>query len=66
MLDNFPSELAGRAVAMSRGRARLEISGNVSLDTIAAQAATGVDFISVGALTHSFRSLDLSLEIVRS
>ena len=66
MLDNFSVEQAAAAVAVNRGRARLEISGNVSLENIAAKAATGVDFISVGALTHSFPSLDLSLKIVRS
>jgi len=65
MLDNFPPELASEAVAVNRGRARLEISGNVTLENIAEKAATGVDFISAGALTHSFRSLDLSLKIVR-
>jgi len=65
MLDNFPPDLAGEAVRVNRGRARLEISGNVTLENVAEMAATGVDFISVGALTHSFRSLDLSLKIVR-
>jgi len=65
MLDNFPPELASEAVAVNHGRARLEISGNVTLENIAEKAATGVDFISAGALTHSFRSLDLSLKIVR-
>jgi nicotinate-nucleotide pyrophosphorylase (carboxylating) len=66
MLDNFSLEIAGQAVAINRGRARLEISGNVTLENIAEKAATGVDFISVGALTHSFQSLDLSLKIMRS
>ncbi len=66
MLDNFPLQRAVEAVAINRGRARLEISGNVTLDNIAEKAATGVDFISAGALTHSFRSLDLSLKIVRA
>ncbi len=65
MLDNFPLERVAEAVALNRGRARLEISGNVTLENIAEKAATGVDFVSVGALTHSFRSLDLSLKIVR-
>ncbi len=65
MLDNFPLEDVRRAVALNRGRAKLEISGNVNLENITEKAATGVDFISVGALTHSFRSLDLSLNIVR-
>ena len=66
MLDNFSLDMARQAVARNRGRARLEISGNVTLDNVAEKAATGVDFISVGALTHSFRSLDLSLKIVRT
>ncbi|MCU0236290.1 MAG: carboxylating nicotinate-nucleotide diphosphorylase [Acidobacteria bacterium] len=64
MLDNFPLALASTAVAINRGRARLEISGNVTLENIAEKAASGVDFISAGALTHSFRSLDLNLKIV--
>jgi len=66
MLDNFSLGQAREAVAVNNGRARLEISGNVTLENIAEKAATGVDFISSGALTHSFRSLDLSLKIVRS
>jgi nicotinate-nucleotide pyrophosphorylase (carboxylating) len=66
MLDNFPLDQVSLAVALNRGRAKLEISGNVTLENIAAKAATGVDFISAGALTHSFHSLDLSLKIVRS
>ncbi len=66
MLDNFPLEQTVEAVSVNRGRAKLEISGNVTLENIAEKAATGVDFISAGALTHSFRSLDLSLKIVRS
>jgi nicotinate-nucleotide pyrophosphorylase (carboxylating) len=66
MLDNFPLDLVCRAVALNRGRAKLEISGNVTLENIAEKAASGVDFISVGALTHSFQALDLSLNIMRS
>jgi len=65
MLDNFPMDQVHRAVALNNGRAKLEISGNVSLENISEKAASGVDFISVGALTHSFHSLDLSLKIVR-
>jgi nicotinate-nucleotide pyrophosphorylase (carboxylating) len=57
-----PAELR-EAVAFARDRARLEASGGVSLDTIRAIAETGVDEISVGALTHSARSLDVSLEL---
>ncbi|HSQ34350.1 MAG TPA: carboxylating nicotinate-nucleotide diphosphorylase [Candidatus Binatia bacterium] len=66
MLDNFPLAEARRAVALNNGRSKLEISGNVTLENIAEKAASGVDFVSVGALTHSFRSLDLSLDIVRA
>jgi nicotinate-nucleotide pyrophosphorylase (carboxylating) len=63
LLDNMsPAELR-EAVALARGRARLEASGGVSLDTIREIAETGVDEISVGALTHSARSLDVSLEL---
>jgi len=61
LLDNMsPAELR-QAVQVCAGRARLEASGNVSLDTVRAIAETGVDFISVGALTHSARSFDVSL-----
>jgi nicotinate-nucleotide pyrophosphorylase (carboxylating) len=64
LLDNMsPAELR-RAVAELGGRAELEASGGVTLDTVRAIAETGVDFVSVGALTHSARSLDVSLEVV--
>lgn len=63
MLDNFtPDELVA-GVGIVAGRALVEASGGVSLDTVAAIAATGVDVISVGALTHSARALDLGLDI---
>jgi nicotinate-nucleotide pyrophosphorylase (carboxylating) len=52
-----------RAVELVRGRARLEASGGLTLDTAKAVAATGVDYISVGALTHSAPAVDLSLEL---
>jgi nicotinate-nucleotide pyrophosphorylase (carboxylating) len=63
MLDNF--DLAGlrAGVALVAGRAIIEASGNVNLDTVGDIARTGVDVISVGALTHSVRSLDLGLDI---
>ncbi len=64
LLDNMPLPLLARAVALVDGRAKLEASGGVTLDTVRAIAETGVDFISVGALTHSARSLDVSLEVV--
>ena len=51
------------AVALVAGRAKLEASGGVTLDTVRAYAETGVDFISIGALTHAARSLHVSLEV---
>jgi len=63
LLDNMSPEGVRRAVALVAGRAELEASGGVSLDTVSRYAETGVDFISIGALTHSARSLDVSLEI---
>lgn len=63
LLDNMaPAELR-EAVALVRGRATLEASGGVSLETVRQIAETGVDVISVGALTHSAQSLDVSLEV---
>ena len=53
------------AVKITNKQAKLEISGNVNIDTIGKFAATGVDFISVGALTKNVRALDLSMRIVK-
>ncbi len=64
MLDNFSLEDLRTGVARIAGRAVVEASGGVSLDTVGAIAATGVDVISVGALTHSARALDLGLDVV--
>lgn len=64
MLDNFTTDELVEGVARISGRAVVEASGGVTLDTVAAIAATGVDVISVGALTHSVRSLDLGLDVV--
>lgn len=61
LLDNMPVPLLADAVALAGGRAELEASGGVSLETAGEIARTGVDFISVGALTHSAPALDLSL-----
>ncbi|XBS70549.1 carboxylating nicotinate-nucleotide diphosphorylase [Acerihabitans sp. KWT182] len=61
MLDNFTLEDMQRAVAVTGGRALLEVSGNVTLETLHEYAATGVDYISVGALTKHVRALDLSM-----
>jgi nicotinate-nucleotide pyrophosphorylase (carboxylating) len=63
MLDNFTPEMLVEGIALVDGRALVEASGGVSLETVAAIAATGVDVISVGALTHSARALDLGLDI---
>ncbi len=64
MLDNFSLDDLAEGVRRVGGRALVEASGNVRLDTVAAIAATGVDIISAGALTHSVRSLDLGLDLV--
>jgi len=63
MLDNFTLDQLREGVALVAGRAVVEASGNVRLDTVRAIAQTGVDVISVGALTHSARALDLGLDI---
>jgi nicotinate-nucleotide pyrophosphorylase (carboxylating) len=63
MLDNFTPDELREGVALVAGRALVEASGGVSLDTVAEIAATGVDVISVGALTHSPRALDLGLDV---
>ena len=63
LLDNMSHEMMRAAVEIAAGKIPLEASGNVTLDTVAAIAATGVDFISVGALTHSVKALDVSLDL---
>mgnify|MGYP000626710969 CR=1 FL=1 len=63
LLDNVSPELAAELVRRVARRVPVELSGNVRLDTIAAYARTGVDFISCGALTHSAPAADLSLEM---
>lgn len=65
MLDNMTHAEIRRAVEIAAGRIPLEASGNVSLETVRAIAATGVDFISIGALTHSAPILDLSMRLVQ-
>ena len=64
MLDNFEVPMMEQAVALNAGRAKLEISGNVTLQTIRRFALTGVDFISVGALTKHVHALDLSMRFI--
>lgn len=64
LLDNFSLEQLREAVAQNAGRARLEASGNMSLERIKSVAATGVDDISIGALTKNVQALDLSMRFV--
>ncbi|SHF13219.1 nicotinate-nucleotide pyrophosphorylase [carboxylating] [Ruegeria intermedia] len=62
LLDNMTPDMLAEAVAMVGGRLVTEASGNVTVDTVAEIAATGVDYISSGALTHSYRTVDLGLD----
>jgi nicotinate-nucleotide pyrophosphorylase (carboxylating) len=66
LLDNMSPDLLRQAVRITAGRARLEASGGITIDTIREVAETGVDAISVGALTHSVRALDIALEVTPS
>lgn len=63
MLDNFTPALVKEAVELIQGRYETEASGNITLDNLRSYAEAGVDFISVGALTHHIASLDLSLKV---
>ena len=65
LLDNMSPQEMRAAVQLVAGRVPLEASGNMSLENVAVVAATGVDYISIGALTHSVRALDVSLELYR-
>lgn len=63
MLDNMDNETMREAVKLIAGRAKTEASGNITLERLREVAATGVDFISIGALTHSVRAMDISQRI---
>ena len=63
MLDNMSLNDMYQAVRLINGRASIEASGGITLEKVRAVAETGVDFISVGALTHSVKALDISLEL---
>lgn len=63
MLDNFDIELMKEAVNLINRKCLVEASGNINIDNVKEVAETGVDFISVGALTHSVKALDISLEV---
>jgi len=63
MLDNMNTDDMRRAVSRISGRAKIEASGGITLDNVREVAMTGVDIISIGALTHSVKALDISLEL---
>jgi nicotinate-nucleotide pyrophosphorylase (carboxylating) len=63
LVDNLGDEEIREAVRRARGRARVEISGGVTLERLPELAATGADYVSVGALTHSAPSVDISFEV---
>ena len=64
MLDNFSLEAMARAVDLAAGKAELEASGNVTDATLLPIAGTGVDYISIGALTKDCKALDLSMRLL--
>jgi nicotinate-nucleotide pyrophosphorylase (carboxylating) len=64
MLDNMDLETIHQAVSLTNRHTPLEVSGNVTLNSVRAIAETGVDFISIGALTHSAPVLDISLDVL--
>ncbi|MDN3653583.1 carboxylating nicotinate-nucleotide diphosphorylase [Thalassotalea ponticola] len=64
MLDNFTIEMIEQAVQLTQGKAKLEVSGNMTLETLKAYTAAKVDFISVGALTKHVQAIDLSMRFV--
>ena len=63
MLDNMSIPAMSEAVRAAKGKVQIEASGNVRLDNVREIAETGVDFISVGALTHSVRAMDISMKV---
>ena len=63
MLDNMPLTMIEQAVQLISGRALIEVSGNVTLERVAELAASGVDIISSGALTHSVTAADISMKL---
>lgn len=65
MLDNMDCQTMKKAVEMTNGKALLEASGNITAETIRAVAETGVDIISIGAITHSVKAFDISLKVVK-
>jgi nicotinate-nucleotide pyrophosphorylase (carboxylating) len=64
LLDNFDLAMIQKAVSITAGKAKLEVSGNVTLETVREIASTGVDYISIGALTKHVRAIDLSMRFL--
>jgi nicotinate-nucleotide pyrophosphorylase (carboxylating) len=64
MLDNMDLDIMRKAVKMAKNKALIEASGGITLEKVKEIAQTGVDLISVGALTHSVKSLDINMEII--
>ena len=65
MLDNMSKEAMKEVVKQVQGKVPLEVSGKITLTRVKEIASLGVDFISVGSLTHSFKSVDISIEFLR-
>jgi nicotinate-nucleotide pyrophosphorylase (carboxylating) len=63
MLDNFSISVLKEAVKIKTGKVKFEVSGNVNLKNIGRKALPGIDYISVGAITHSFPAMDYSLNL---
>jgi nicotinate-nucleotide pyrophosphorylase (carboxylating) len=64
MLDNFSPEILKMAIELIDGKYETEASGGITLENVRSYAETGVDYLSIGALTHSYKSLDISLKII--
>jgi nicotinate-nucleotide pyrophosphorylase (carboxylating) len=64
MLDNMDDAMVAKAVALAAGRVELEVSGGITPERLPRLAKLGVDYVSMGALTHGARAVDLSLEIL--
>jgi nicotinate-nucleotide pyrophosphorylase (carboxylating) len=63
LLDNMPGTQMREAVALGKGKVKFEASGGINLRNVRQIAATGVDYVSIGALTHSASAIDFSLEL---
>jgi nicotinate-nucleotide pyrophosphorylase (carboxylating) len=66
MLDNFSLDMLKQAVDVNKGQCKLEVSGNITIESLRALSALGVDFISSGALTKHVQAIDLSLRVIET